>query len=241
MEGVPLASGRAFGAIAVLVIWALLIFWEPVQALIHLAGHGALPPEPDFTRTEIAILLWVTVFFTGPLLVGPLLGYVALVRPRRNVLLELGLRVDRHTPKELLIGLGLGAGIWLVLIGIFVALDALGAPDEPTSQFVLDWLPVLRQQPILILLIPISAGLFEEVAFRGFLQPRIGILLSSLAFGLVHISYGTYLQLIVPALLGIALAFVYAWRKVLWAPVAAHFMLDFIQLSLGAMFVTEAP
>ena len=62
----------------------------------------------------------------------------------------------------------------------------------------------LAAQPILLRLgIAASAGLVEETFFRGFLQPRIGIALSTAFFAMAHLSYDQPIMLVGVTLLSL--------------------------------------
>ena len=65
-------------------------------------------------------------------------------------------------------------------------------PQQPPAM-----VPFIASLPIwLRLLISLSAGVVEETFFRGFLQPRVGIPLSTAFFALAHLSYGQPFMLI---------------------------------------------
>ena len=70
----------------------------------------------------------------------------------------------------------------------------------------------------------------EETFFRGFLQPRIGILASSLLFVLAHWTYGEPFMLVGVALLSLTYALLTRWRGSVWAAAAAHAVFDGVQL-----------
>ncbi|HLL38259.1 MAG TPA: CPBP family intramembrane glutamic endopeptidase [Rubrobacteraceae bacterium] len=57
------------------------------------------------------------------------------------------------------------------------------------------------------LLIGIGAGLGEETLFRGALQPRLGILLTSLLWAAIHVQYGPSVLLVNIFVLSLALGF----------------------------------
>jgi len=80
------------------------------------------------------------------------------------------------------------------------------------------------------LLISLSAGVVEETFFRGFLQPRVGILLSTLLFVLAHFSYGQPLMLVGIGTLSLIYAFLVRWRQNIWPAIAAHALFDGVQL-----------
>lgn len=68
------------------------------------------------------------------------------------------------------------------------------------------------------------AGIPEEILFRGAVQPAIGWLLTALLFGLLHSvtpAYFVYATLASVLLSGLA-----SWTDGLWAPIAAHTMID---------------
>jgi len=54
-------------------------------------------------------------------------------------------------------------------------------------------------------LLAVSAGVAEEILFRGALQPRLGLLLTSLLFTATHLQYGLSIVLAVILLGGLSL------------------------------------
>jgi membrane protease YdiL (CAAX protease family) len=70
----------------------------------------------------------------------------------------------------------------------------------------------------------VASGLGEELFFRGLLAPSIGIVLSSLAFGLLHQvrGEGRWAWAGWAAVLGASLAVLYALTGQLVGPIAAH-------------------
>ncbi len=76
------------------------------------------------------------------------------------------------------------------------------------------------------------SALAEEMFFRGFLQARIGLNLTSLLFGLVHFPRERRLRAWQPlgVLLGYALGFMFEVRGSLVAPFLAHFTINFFNM-----------
>ncbi len=155
---------------------------------------------------------------------------------------QLGLRVA-NLRRELAIGAVAGVGAWLaVLAAVFVfalALSALSGeellPQSPPA--VIPW---LAGRPILLrLAIAASAGLVEELFFRGFLQPRIGIGLSTLFFALAHLSYDQPIMLVGVTLLSVLYGLLTLWRQNIWPAIVAHFLFDAIQLLVVIPAVLE--
>lgn len=151
-------------------------------------------------------------------------------------------------PREIGLGLVLGIGAWVaVLAGIMafaLALYALGLGDSlPKQPPAL--IPFIAGLPVALkILISLSAGVVEEWFFRGFLQPRMGILLSTVLFALAHFSYGQPFMLIGITLLSLIYGLLVKWRQNIWPAIAAHTLFDAVQLLVvvpGALRLMEAP
>jgi membrane protease YdiL (CAAX protease family) len=139
-----------------------------------------------------------------------------------------------NVPREIGIGLLLGVGAWgavlvaAILVGLIVV--ALGGeqalPKQPPAL-----IPFLAALPLgLRLMISLSAGVVEETFFRGFLQPRIGIALSTLLFVFAHFSYGQPLMLVGIGTLSLIYGLLVRWRQTIWPAIAAHALFDGVQL-----------
>ena len=108
-------------------------------------------------------------------------------------------------------------------------------PQAPPA--VIPWLAARRS--CLRLAIAASAGLVEETFFRGFLQPRIGIALSTLFFALAHLSYDQPIMLVGVTLLSLLYGLLTRWRQNIWPAIVAHFLFDAIQLLVVIPAVLE--
>ena len=137
-------------------------------------------------------------------------------------------------PREIGIGFLAGIGSWGAVLAVAVLLGllimALGGeealPKQPPP--LIPWLVAL---PVGVrLLISLSAGVVEETFFRGFLQPRVGIVLSTLLFVLAHFSYGQPFMLVGIGTLSLIYALLVRWRQNIWPAIAAHFLFDAVQL-----------
>jgi len=118
------------------------------------------------------------------------------------------------------------AGIYLVAIGlaIFGAEDAL--PSSPPGAVV--WLA--GQAVGVRIALALSAGVVEEIFFRGLLQPRIGYLASTALFALAHLAYGQPFLLVGVTMLSLIYGALVIWRQSVWAAIAAHAVFDLVQL-----------
>lgn len=146
-----------------------------------------------------------------------------------------------NVPQEIGLGLLLGIGAWgavllaaLVMGGIIYALGGEESlPKQPPA--LVPWIAAL---PIgARILISLSAGVVEETFFRGFLQPRIGIVLSTLLFVFAHFSYGQPLMLVGIGTLSLIYALLVRWRQNIWPAIAAHFLFDAVQLLVVIPYV----
>ena len=76
----------------------------------------------------------------------------------------------------------------------------------------------------------LAAGFFEELFFRGLLQPRGGIALSTALFVLAHSSYEQPFMLVGLTFLSLVLAYLVRWRQTIWPAIVAHAAFDLFQL-----------
>lgn len=177
--------------------------------------------------------------------VRPLPPIPAEVPLARQLAAQFGF-VARSVPQEIGLGLLLGVGAWVaVLTGIMLIgllLMALGAeeavPRQPPAL-----IPFIAGLPVFVkILISLSAGVVEEWFFRGFLQPRMGLLLSTVLFALAHFSYGQPFMLIGITLLSLIYGLLVKWRQNIWPAIAAHTLFDAVQLLVvvpGALRLLE--
>lgn len=86
--------------------------------------------------------------------------------------------------------------------------------------------------------VSLSAGFFEETFFRGFLQPRVGIAVSTMFFSLAHLSYDQPFMLVGVTLLSLLFSWLVLWRQSIWAAVSAHATFDMIQLVIVIPLLT---
>lgn len=103
---------------------------------------------------------------------------------------------------------------WRPLVEIRQFLESsLGPPLAQASHFTL-------------LFVALSAGICEELLFRGTLQPAMGLVWSSLLFGLLHAVTPTYA--VVATLLGLFLGWEMLSTGDLVAPMLTHSLYDWL-------------
>ncbi len=96
-----------------------------------------------------------------------------------------------------------------------------------------EFLPRTEQEARLFILVSISAGICEELLFRGFLiwyfkvfsVTALAVVLSSVLFGMAH-SYQGWKGGVQTGAIGLVLAFSYVLTGSLWIPILLHIMGD---------------
>lgn len=222
---VPLASPRGIAGTFLLVLGGFLLFVPPLLGLAAWLVEGDPGASGGLTKEVLAASMAANALL---LLVVPIV-VIVLTRPgeRGAPARRLRMTIDRKTPLFALVGIGVTLGSLLALGIILTLLDETGIYHAEESDLVPQIQALLT--PAIILAVPLLAAVTEEVYFRGFLQPRVGIIASSALFGLVHSGYGTVLQLIAPFFLGLMFGYLFQKTRSLWAPIAAHFAFDFVQ------------
>lgn len=98
---------------------------------------------------------------------------------------------------------------------------------------------VLQKDRLLVLFVSLTAGITEELICRGYLltrlemlinKPAVSIIVSAVFFGILHISYGTIAQVLLPFCLGLLYATHYYKYRNIKVIIACHFLWDFIGL-----------
>lgn len=186
------------------------------------ADQAAGPMDPAELATGLVLnliifvgvpVLWVAVMYHGD-------TWAAL---QERLLLR-----THHVGKD--IGIGIGAGVvgLIITVGVTMVFEALGwMTDNPVVEQLgpqLTW--------ALVFFIPFVAAVSEEIFFRGFLQPRIGMVGANVLFGFVHLSYQTPLQVLVPMLLGFLFSWTMLRRRSLLPAIVGHFVFNFVALTL---------
>jgi len=134
------------------------------------------------------------------------------------------------TPRPLPEILGHGAGAGLLVVLLSRLLERYFAWARALARRMIDLIGPLDGPSILV--ISLSSAIGEEMLFRGFLQPSIGLIASSLLFGLLHIGPNrAYWPWTVMAIaMGFAFGALYLFTGTLLAPILAHFTINFFNL-----------
>src|SRR5262249_33037961 len=130
-------------------------------------------------------------------------------------------------------GFAVGVGGWIVTLMLALAvaliLQAAGViPKNPQPSPMIGWmaaLPLWKKGTIVL-----SAMTIEEAFFRGWLQKRVGLIISTLLFALAHSGLGQPLLLIGVAILSLLIGFTLYRPKNLTPGVTPHGIFDAVQL-----------
>jgi membrane protease YdiL (CAAX protease family) len=231
----PLLAARLRRALSASVL--ALILWG--ASFAPLAMLGQAPPDP-------AQLTIPRLFLLHGLLVIALAAWYALgYLPRRGGPgWRAAFKLEGSPRHELAIGTAVGLAIWLTVLLMLALLAGLvsllggreALPQQPPA--IVLWigaLPVPARAAVAL-----SAGVVEEIFFRGFLQPRIGVLASTTLFVLAHLGYGQPFMLVGVTLLSLLYGELLRRRGNVWAPVAAHAIFDLVQLLVVVPLVARA-
>ncbi len=164
-----------------------------------------------------------------------------------------------------LLDLGLGlpsawpALLGLLLIGLLsgflaIQLRKLGGDEELRRGLgeqldrgsVSEFLPRTRQELRWFILLSITAGVCEEILFRGFLiwyfsqfsATAVAVVLSAIVFGLAH-SYQGWQGSLRAGVMGLVLAVSYVLTGSLWVPIFLHIAGDIYAGTLGWLAYAE--
>ena len=223
------------------------------------------PSDLRTTISPLAAIMVIVLTFVASLVIGatfyialsgfPLRGQITAIIGELIILLVplaymlykkvdikgyIGLRNAK--PKNLLLGVGLGLGTWLMGIFASLALILILGPSqavEEANEIIVEFARVSPSGLVLMALALVLAGICEEFAFRGFLQNALGskysfpvaLIGASLAFGLLHPDpQGTYT--IIGFLYGLVWGYAYNRLKSYIAVASAHMVNDLTSLTI---------
>lgn len=139
-----------------------------------------------------------------PALAFSLVGVWITRRPREAVE-RLG--IGPLTPRQ--VGISLALVVPLLIFGI--GLDAIGRRLQPDLyeqlERVLEAMSSNVTSPLVAIILAFSAGIGEEILFRGAIQPRLGIGITAFLFAIAHTQYGLSYGTLGILLIGITLGY----------------------------------
>jgi len=230
-------TGPRFRAALAGLVLAVVLYLSVLSPI----GLIGLDLTPDLDALHALQLFTLHGFFAVALLAWYALGFAPSAGVATSLSSQFGLRAERVL-REIGIGVLAGAGIWVGVVALLLLLSGLvmlfgGAealPQEPPGLVL--WIAGLSVWTRIA--VSLSAGFFEEIFFRGFLQPRVGIAVSTIFFSLAHLSYDQPFMLVGVTVLSLLFAWLVLWRQSIWAAASAHAMFDMIQLVIVIPLLT---
>jgi membrane protease YdiL (CAAX protease family) len=192
-----------------------------------IVGSSLHPP----TTRDLSRVPFYSLFTLHAILFVFLLGWWLLTR---RPSLEKFLTIPReHQGEAVMTGFAVGVGGWiftiLLALAIALILTATGViPKNPQPSPMIGWmaaLPLWKKGAIVV-----SAMTIEEAFFRGWLQKRVGLIVSTVLFALAHSGLGQPLLLIGVAIISLIIGFTFYRTKNLLPGVIAHGIFDAVQL-----------
>ena len=137
--------------------------------------------------------------------------------------------------------IGVGCLVGLGAVGLSEVLTRFTAIGEALADVLGEGLAGIGRGDALLL--ALASGTAEEMFFRGAVQPAVGIFWASLAFGACHFLPRRELALwsVYAVVMGFALGGLYLWTGQLLAPIAAHVVVNAINLPRLAQRAAENP
>lgn len=119
------------------------------------------------------------------------------------------LGIVKISGREIAVGLGVGLMMVVFALGVEYVATFFGVSVDPEVEEVTEKLlgSLYKSLPG-ILTLGFAAAIGEETLFRGALQPRFGLVLTTVLFALMHSNYGISLSTLIVFLVGLALGIV---------------------------------
>jgi len=116
--------------------------------------------------------------------------------------------------------------IFALLFVLGMAAFFLGFNDQAKVAQKISGLPLY-----VLAMAVIFAPFSEELLFRAFLVPRIGVVFSSLVFGSLHLAYGSVMEVVGVALVGVVLALVFRLSKSITPCILIHLIYNLLSIT----------
>ncbi len=216
----------ASGALA---FFFYVLVWGPLASWGEQSEASVSPDTP------------IPLLFAGhALMLATLLTWYVLAfepgrgeRPQRRFVDQLGLR-SAGAWDDVLFGIAGAGAAWVGMIVVMLLVVSLSIAlfgKDAVPQQVPSAIAFMAGLPWGVrLALGLSAGLVEEIFFRGFLQARVGIALSTGLFVLGHAGYQQPFMLVGLVVISLVLAGLVRWRQSIWPAVIAHALFDLVQL-----------
>lgn len=193
----------------------ILIALTALSVELYYNNQISMPMLEAFSSATIS-LLFPSVVFSYLLIKGQSL---------KTIIAQLGLTRDRLTIKNLLYGILLFLAVLALgaVLGLFSSVTNIPLPTNVQT--------VLAGTPLWFLIFTfLIAPINEEIFFRGFLVPRLGIVISAVIFAILHLSYLSISEFAAAFFFGLLAGYVFKKRRSLYASILAHALVNFLAI-----------
>jgi membrane protease YdiL (CAAX protease family) len=203
------------------IIFSLLILSATLLSIKSIAPIS-YTKETTFFISRLAI--WVCLFL--------IYCYTFFIEKQRFLFWS-----EKKYPISLLIKLILKSMLTLFAVVFCVSLLLKLTGTFVESEKIKEITIIFKNNKWLLVFTCLTAGITEELIFRGFLMPRLELLLknkslaialSSILFGVLHFGYGTLFQVIGPICIGFTLAIHYYKYRNIKIVIICHFVWDLL-------------
>ncbi|MBI4393951.1 MAG: CPBP family intramembrane metalloprotease [Euryarchaeota archaeon] len=218
------------GSVMALLFFVIIGIGIVGETLYNYESIDRLGKTFDDLTLPSATGIVVALMFNFILYMVPVVVWVGLVdgKPGLGTVGALGLATDR-LPNRVFLGVATTLLIFgaLGVIGLFLFGYGIEAPTNPRALQIASALDLRTA-----FLVAAFASVGEELFFRGFLQPRIGLWGQAVLFGLAHASYLNVLQVLVTFALAVVYGLIRRRTGDVIAPIVSHFLFDFLMIVL---------
>ncbi|MEM0154402.1 MAG: type II CAAX endopeptidase family protein [Methanothrix sp.] len=142
----------------------------------------------------------------------------------KQIVIELGLSRRAMNRRALVYGITVFLAILLLEFGIGAFQEITHIPLPTNVSKLLGGLPAY-----FFAFAVIVAPIDEEILFRGFLVPRIGIILSALIFGILHfLSYASISEFIAAFVFGLIAGYAFKRTRSLYSTIIPHILVNML-------------
>jgi membrane protease YdiL (CAAX protease family) len=214
----------SLGILLTFVLLASVMLYA-IPVINHITGTAGITSEKFFYTRVILWMVFILVFLYS--LVIEKQPFLLWKEKKYSIVFYLG------TIAKMYFICLLGGGLLNALVQILT--------HEEFSGTLLNLTLIFKNNYPLIIWTCITAGVVEEFLMRGYIQTRLekiysnpyfGIIISAVLFGMLHSTYGTVAQVLVPFFIGIVFAAFYKLYSNIKILIICHFMYDFISLML---------
>ncbi len=205
-------------------VWIRYFFYAFAIALLLLTAYyiyeysqGSVSADTLDANTSITLSLMFSIFVFAYLL---LRGWSL-----KKIIRSLGLSREKFNVTALVTGIKLLAIVFAfeILLSVFSQVTNIPLPTNVGT--------VLSGFPLYFLIFSfLVAPINEEILFRGFLVPRIGIVFSALIFAVLHSGYASISEFAAALLFGLAAGYYFKKTGSLYATIFAHVLVNLIAI-----------